>query len=144
MFALKLIYHYLLNHTMKAKFILSVLCIVIMSASCSKDNDSDTPENDIIIGTWGIFEYLEEDGSTNAVDPRLSENQITFLSDGTLNSDRLDDDLNWENVGNGTYELTAEEETTEGEFIVFELLINDVLKTEYGNGEATFFEKVRE
>lgn len=124
---------------MKAKSILFVIFLTTMSVSCSTDDDSENSKDDII-GTWGIFEYLEEDGRVREVDPRLSENQITFNSDGTVISERiLEDFSNWENIGNETYRVNVDDES-----LLLEILQNEILKTEYGNGEATFFKKMKE
>lgn len=123
---------------MKLKLLI-LLFISIISFSCSSDDSSDAPQTDNIVGTWGIFEYLEEYGGIKEVDPRLTENQFIFRSDGTLSSERFDGSGNWKNIGNRNYEVA-----TEGEKLVLELLNNDILKGEYGNGEATFMEKVKD
>lgn len=128
---------------MKLKSILPLIFLSFILISCSSEDSSETSEDDAIIGTWGKFEYLEEDGRIREVDPRLSENQMTFHSDGTVSSHFFDGTFDWHNIGNGTYALTVKGESAEGEKEIMELLNNGILKSEYGNGEATFLEKVQ-
>lgn len=128
---------------MKLNSILPLIFLSFILVSCSKDDDSETSKDDIIVGTWGVFEYLEEDGRIIEADSRLTENQIIFYSDGSLSSIFLQENLIWKNIGNATYEISATGEDAEEGTEILELLNNNVLKIEYGNGEATFYEKVK-
>lgn len=124
---------------MKLKIILCLCIFGLVFTSCSTNDKTDDSTNDEIVGTWGIYEYLEEDGTLSEADPRLSENQITFKQDGSVTSALFEEGQgNWQNLGAKNYSITAD-----GETVVLELLNGGILKTEYGNGEATFMTKVK-